>query len=124
MELELENAPNSQSDLLANIANSLLISPPSSKNKSSTFFDSCQVMSFLVIQILFLSAVSFASMHRGETNDAYRTLDAGPLDHGSQVNSVRKSIEELQGDLAIATRLVEAIGTKRDTPDQRQKMYI
>jgi hypothetical protein len=62
-------------------------------------------------------------MNRGD--DAYRALaanDTQSLDHGSRVNLVRKAIEELQSDLGIATRLVEAIGTKRDTPEQRTKM--
>ncbi len=62
-------------------------------------------------------------MNRGD--DAYRSLaanDAQSLDHGSRVNLVLKAIEELQSDLGIATRLVEAIGTKRDTPEQRTKM--
>jgi hypothetical protein len=39
------------------------------------------------------------------------------------VNSLRKDIEELQGDLITLTRLVDTIGSKKELPDQREKLY-
>lgn len=134
MDLELYNASsNPDHDLLSQLGNSLLSPEPARPSKSSYGrpFVSQQFDKRAINPCYFplgrypttCPTVSFQSMNRGD--DAYRALaanDAQSLDHGSRVNLVRKAIEELQSDLGIATRLVEAIGTKRDTPEQRTKM--